>query len=226
MSQHTQTTLRQWSIENKTAEEAVALVLDALEGQIEYGFTFTRDDAAICVFQSGSSPGCLSRLFGARGKAPTFAKCNEAGDLADAPVGLAFDVRLFGTHYDARWERVNGNKGRLRICSDREADHAPGSRHHIEALGVPAERRVYSRDHCYLMWGEPSENPPRSSRTELASARIGVLRAPIDSGGRRVVLTAREYFETQEFGNVVFIGERLTRFRPAAEDDAKLGGTR
>lgn len=66
MTEAAKTKLRNWIVfEDKTAQEALDFTLEALGEQIEYGFTFTRDRAAFCVFQGGSGPaiwaGCLAR---------------------------------------------------------------------------------------------------------------------------------------------------------------------
>ena len=211
-----ETTLRNWIFEDKTAEEAVNLTLAALGEQIKYGFTFTRASATFSMFQAGEKPGCLGWLFGKRGTPPTLFECSEQEELERLPLKSAFELRLFGKNYEARWERMNAEKGRLTICADSEAN-AETKGLKLNGWDAPAELTVRHRDHCYLLWGETTDQP-HPDRTKLTSARICELWVPVEKAKRRVVLTAREYFETQDFGNVVFIGERLTGLQAA--DDA------
>ena len=218
MTEDAKMKLLNWTFEDKTAEEAVDLTLEALGEHIRYGFTFTRASAEFCVIRGGEKPGCLGWLFGKRGTPPALLQCSEQEELERLPLESAFELRLFGKNYEARWERMNAAKGRLTICADGGAvAETKGLK--LDGWDAPAKRTVRHRDHCYLLWGE-STDQPHTDRTKLTSARIGELWAPAERGAKRVVVTAREYFETQEFGNVVFIGERLTGFRAASGNDA------
>ena len=217
------TQLRQWIFEDKTAEEALDFIAGFLAGEVEHGFAYTPSRAFFCTLRHGEGPGFFGRMLGSRPQKSELAKCDGDEDGKAVELGAVFELRLFGARYEARWERTSGAKGVLVICSDSEAGAQPNNGKRFEKLGALADRPAFVRDHRYLLWGEPSGSQPRSGRTKLTSARIGSLWAPIDSGGKRIVLTAREYFETKEFGNAVFAGERLTGLSTAADDAASLG---
>jgi CRISPR-associated protein (TIGR03984 family) len=214
------TQLRQWIFEDKTVEEALDFIAGLLAGEVEHGFAYTPSRAFFCTLLHGEGPSFFGRMLGSRPQKSELAECDGSEDEKTVELGAVFELRLFGARYEARWERTSGTKGILAICSDSEADAQSGNARRCENLGELADRPAFVRDHRYLLWGEPADSQPRPGRTKLTSARIGTLWAPTGSGGGRVVLTAREYFETKEFGNAVFAGERLTGFRAASLDDA------
>jgi CRISPR-associated protein (TIGR03984 family) len=217
--------LRQWVFEGRTAGEVLELVASALAGEIEHGFAYTPGRAFFCTLHHEESRGFFGRLRGSRPEKTALVECDGSEDVKHADLGAVFEVMLFGAHYEARWERESGLKGRLSICSDSEAGENR-AKARLDKLVAPAERPASLRDHCYLLWGEAAKKQPYPGRTKLTSARIGALWVPIDRSGERIVLTAREYFETKEFGNVVFAGERLTGLREArSADAASLGAS-
>jgi CRISPR-associated protein (TIGR03984 family) len=210
------TQLRQWIFEDKTAEGALDFIVGVLAGEVEHGFAYTPARAFFCTLRHEAGPGFFGRMLGSRAGQSRLVECDGSDSEKPVELGAVFELRLFGARYEVRWERTSGAKGILAICSDSEADAQSGNGRRCEKLGAPADRPAFVRDHLYLLWGEPAGSQPRPGRTRLTSARIGKLWAPANSGGGRVVLTAREYFETKEFGNVVFAGERLTGLSAAS----------
>lgn len=199
---------RLWTFEEKTAPDALRIAAGLPQGAIEAGFTYTPDACRFCVLEPGDA-----------GRAARLIECGEGEKPGAVMLDSVFELRLFGKDFELRWERWNGNKGRLTVTADSDGATAL-TPEQLARLGSPVETAVRRRDHVYLLWGEASGDATHPGWTKLTSARIGALWAPCAGGGRRVVLMAREYFETREAGNVAFVGERLTGLRAAKEDDA------
>lgn len=221
---------RQWTFADKTAPESLALAAEILKDRIEHGFTYTSETCRFCAFEPATQPGCFGALMGKDGTAATLKECNQDGALVPVDLSVVFQLCLFGKDVELRWERMDGTKGWVTLSTD--DTRVALSADKLAKLGghLVGDRQVRCRDHVYLLWGKRSDDATPPGWTRLTSARIGALWAPWSheteraENAERIVLTAREYFESGAMGNVAFIGERLTGFRAACDDDAKLAG--
>ena len=157
------------------------------------------------------------------GNAASLREADSKGELKTVDLSRVFQLCLFGPDFELRWERCDGSKGRLTLSADDAGAALPAKKLTKWSGRSLAGRTVSWRDHIYLLWGKPSKGAAPVGWTRLTSARIGALWVPF-ADSKRLVLTAREYFATGEMGNVAFIGERLTGFRAARDDDAELAG--
>jgi CRISPR-associated protein (TIGR03984 family) len=201
---------RQWRFEDMTADEALSYVARTIGGEVSTGFVLSPERACFCTLQTGDTDVASLSL------------CDETEEEKQIGLGAVFEFRLFGPNFDARWERADGLKGDLQISSDTTVDKTKFEQLEKDAkenkVAVPY---VVTRENRYLLWGELAD--VGDGRTKLTSARIGTLWAPVESSGKRIQLTAIEYFGTKKYGNAVFVGERLTGFE-AVPDNAKASG--
>jgi CRISPR-associated protein (TIGR03984 family) len=201
---------RQWRFEDKTADEALSYVARTLVGEVSTGFILSPEQACFCMLRISDTKGVSLLL------------CDGTAEGKPVDSGAVFEFRLFGSNFDACWERTSGLKGDLQICSDTAVEKAQFEQLDEDATEKIAVPDVVVHKNRYLLWGEPAAGAG-PGRTKLTSARIGTLWAPVESGGKRVQLTAIEYFGMKKYGNAVFVGERLTGLCEMA-DNAKASG--
>jgi CRISPR-associated protein (TIGR03984 family) len=189
MTNTTEKTLYTWSGVIGSSEEALK---QCGTGSLMFGFSYTP-----------SQP-------------PSFFKLDSNGDPTDhanaaMQFTAAYELRLFDDTTDFRLRR-DGASWRVAVLSE-DANSA------LEVslkLGKPVTTHAAAvRDHQYLLWGrKPLMNANLNGWTRLTATRIGTLWVPYTLTGQQngIALTAREYFNVVDDGNVVFIAERLNGF--------------
>lgn len=211
--------LLRWELDNQTAAQCLTFAAGPLKGQCDKGFAYTAGSCRFCVVDVGEDSGPVLRERGTDG-AP-----------GKVETGNAFELRLFGEHFELRWTRTNGLEGRMSICTEDAAFAELLSDDNLAHCGLPALERRDTKarwlDHGYLLWGQSTGgNVDEPDWTQLTSARIGGLWVPV--GGvrskARLALKAREYFTVADAGNVVFAGERLFGFAEVGDTKAQGNG--
>ena len=119
-------------------------------------------------------------------------------------IGNLFELRCFCPAFELRWVREGSeNKGRAALLSE------------SPLLGAEEKKDISAFDGHYLLWGRGIE---RQGTIRLCDHRIGELPVPVAvKRGERVLLNVVEYFVPDEYGNLTFLAERLTRFQTATE---------
>lgn len=209
--------LFRWELDKQTAAECLAFAAGPLKGQCDVGFAYTAGSCRFCVFGTNHDGG------------PALFERGDSGAPGKVDIGGAFELRLFGEHFELRWVRTAGIQGRMTICTDVEVSADLNAGDARPDLSLPEVEPIAARwlDHGYLLWGmAPEGGSDDADWTHLTSARIGGLWVPV--GGvrskARLVLKAREYFTVADAGNVVFAGERLLGFAEAENTKAKGNG--
>lgn len=108
-----------------------------------------------------------------------------------------FEFRCFCEKFELRWVR-NSPKGYGRSVTIKDV---PGD----DFLSLPGN---------YLLWGKKKE---RGMSVGLYEHRIGNISLPSSVGAldnaSHIVLTYKEYFKKDDYGNVLFFAERLVALR-------------
>lgn len=145
-----------------------------------------------------------------------FARLDGSGGLRDArnqvvDLNPVFEAYLFNAVAELRWLHDHDGHGRgavLSECADLTLfSSTPGCE---TTIGRITQR--------YLLWGQGTTMIPGMGWSQLADARIGAFAVPVAGVGpeKRVQLTAFEYLQTYEYGNVGVCEERLTGLVMAA----------
>jgi CRISPR-associated protein (TIGR03984 family) len=140
----------------------------------------------------------------------SFARLDSSGMLRDAKDGVVnvttvFEAYLFNAVAELRWLHVRDGNGRVAVLSEHENLNLFGK--------APCCHTLHGRiDQRYLLWGEGTATRLSTGWSQLAEARTGAFPVPVANVGaqQRVQLTAFEYLQTYEYGNVGVCEERLT----------------
>lgn len=212
--------LRHWTFDDATVADCLALAAGPLRGQAGVGFSYTPSISRFCLLEPSVA------------ETAELTDRDAEGNVAKVDLGSAFELRLFGDYFELRWAQANAARGYITVCTDDDAMAALMSNANLAGLKLkPREasaqaHSVCATDHGYLLWGTAT-GETGDGWTKLSSARIGTICVPFapSAPASRLVLKAREYFETREAGNVVFIGERLIGFAAAPDEVQSKGGT-
>lgn len=115
-----------------------------------------------------------------------------------------FELRAFCEVWELRWLK-NADGGKAAVWT--HCDVFPNG----FAADDKRSIHVKAMDNQYVMWGKVSSLENQADGyCNLTSPRIGNLKIPfVGQVGEQLVLKTWEYFRTEEYGNVVFAGERL-----------------
>ena len=141
------------------------------------------------------------------------------GDAYDA--GDVFEARLFATTGELRWRQRRSSAGERRgeavLLHDAPDAFSPSAA--AAATQTSHLQHIATQSQNYLLWGRCRLTDEALNWSVLGDTRIGNLSVPLAGvlTGQRVVIRAREYFVTGEFGNVFVGEERLLGLAPYGE---------
>lgn len=138
--------------------------------------------------------------------------CWENGAIipmkADSGVKDIFEVRAFCETYEIRWTRESDkDTGRAVLLSEKEPVRSPATQ--TQSLLALAGK--------YLLWGAVSKKMQENMScgtpcSALFEHRTGemVIPLPHPQEGQKASLRFKEYFSSDQYGNLILQGERLT----------------
>jgi CRISPR-associated protein (TIGR03984 family) len=133
-----------------------------------------------------------------------------------------FEIRCFCENYELRWVRKGANEtGTASILSESSQKQKAGdfsqllntfSRKESADISPESSTECFSLSGQYLLWGEVTGC--EKDVAALFEHRVGKIAIPDDGNkfekGEHAILTYREYFKPDDYGNLTFFAERLT----------------
>lgn len=133
----------------------------------------------------------------------------HGSDGQSLEIKAVFEARVFSESAELRWLNDPGPEQchKAVILSEQEQPY-------LGQWQIEKQNNVIETlPQTYLLWGEGTGRHMYDGWSELAAARIGSLRVPMDCVGRndRVLLHSLEYVVEADHGNAVIFDERLKK---------------
>jgi len=133
------------------------------------------------------------------------------GQLVD--ISTVFEARVFSETAELRWLNDPSPEQchRAVILSEQVQTQLNGWQMEQEKAVITTLPQTY------LLWGEGTGREIQNGWSELATARIGALKVPVNKVGKneRVLLHSLEYIVEAEHGNAAIFDERLVKLEVA-----------